>query len=107
MILNDNEKHIVERALRKVNCELIKPHCEITYYDEYVDVVYNQVKENDLNQLIFDTKNDKDVNYFDKLNYVFEDLKNGYIFDYANTNKIKVKIYVNEKVKNMIEVNNG
>ena len=69
---------------------------EATYYDDYVDVVYNQQKEGDNYYLIFKTNKDKKINNRLVISNIYKDLKNGYLFNYSNVNNIKLKIYGNE-----------
>ena len=76
---------------------------EVSYYDDYIDVLYHQEKVKDINYLVFRaTKNDKiDVSL--KIDNIIKDLKRGYIFNYSNVDKINIKIYANNEVKNNIE----
>ncbi len=72
---------------------------EVTYYDDYVDVEYMQEK----NKLIFKTILDSNIDYSNKYKSVYTDLKNGYIFNYSQLNKISIKVYVNENTLNKLK----
>ena len=76
---------------------------EVTYYDTYVDVIYNQKKEKDQNCLIFQTENDEKINYMSITENVVKDLKKGYIFNYSNVKRMKLKIYANDTTKANLE----
>ncbi len=76
---------------------------EVSYYDDYVDVLYHQEKVNDTNYLVFRTTKDDKVDLSSKINNIIKDMKKGYIFNYSNVDKIHIKIYANNEVKNNIE----
>ncbi len=75
----------------------------VSYYDDYIDVNYYERKDNEFNYLVFDQKLDKDINYLKVTENIINDLKNGYIFNYSNVLKIKVKVYANERLKHNLE----
>lgn len=106
--LDDTNTNII---LSKGNYEVITDdnltdneiRVEVSYYDDYVDVLYHQEKVDDINYLVFrTTKNDK-IDFSSKINNIIKDLKKGYIFNYSNVDKINIKIYANNEVKNNIE----
>lgn len=106
--LDDTNTNII---LSKGNYEVITDdnltdneiRVEVSYYDDYVDVLYHQEKVEDINYLVFRTTKDDKVDFSSKINNIIKDLKKGYIFNYSNVDKINIKIYANNEVKNNIE----
>lgn len=106
--LDDTNTNII---LSKGNYEVITDdnltdneiRVEFSYYDDYVDVLYHQEKVEDINYLVFRTTKDDKVDFSSKINNIIKDLKKGYIFNYSNVDKINIKIYANNEVKNNIE----
>ena len=100
--------------IRKGNYELITDETleegnikvEVTYYDDYVDVVYNQQKNNEKNYLIFKTVEDEPVNGKVILKNIYKDLKNGYIFNYSDVKNMSIKIYGNVDTIKSLEDSN-
>ena len=83
-----------------------KIRAEVTYYDDYVDVYYDQETIKEDNHLYFYVELDKEIDTMKKIKNVVKDLKKGYIFDYSETRQIKVNIYANEETKQeLIEMN--
>lgn len=78
---------------------------EVSYYDDYVDIRYHQEYDSDLNYLVFNSKPDKNINYFKLFNNIITDLEKGYIFRYSDVKKFNVKIYANEYTKENLEYN--
>lgn len=76
---------------------------EVSYYDDYVDVLYHQEKVQDINYLVFKTTKDEQINLSKKYNNIIKDLQHGYIFNYSNVQNMNIKIYANNEVKNNIE----
>lgn len=100
IVKNGNYEIIEDNSLSDLDMIL-----EITYYDDYVDVLVSQEIVNDNNYLIVKSVKDDKINYNKFINNIYKDLKNGYIFNYSNTNKIYVKIYCNNSIKSIIENN--
>lgn len=78
---------------------------QVTYYDDYVDVIYRQMPKKDVNTIIFETKKDEKTKYKVLLKNLLKDLQNGYLFDYSDSKKINVKIFVNYNMKKILEDN--
>lgn len=78
---------------------------QVTYYDEYVDVLYGQDKDNDINNITFTTRKDDKPNYKAIIKNLFKDLQKGYMFNYNDSNIISLKIYANSNVKKVLEYN--
>ncbi len=76
---------------------------EVSYYDDYVDVLYHQEKVDNINYLVFRTTKDEQVDLAKKFKNIVKDLKRGYVFNYSNVNKMSIKIYANSEVKNNME----
>ena len=75
----------------------------VNYYDQYIDVNYYQEEKNNVNYLVFDYKLDDKITYSNITENVIKDLKKGYIFNYSNVKKIKVKVYANDRTKLNLE----
>lgn len=85
------------------NLEDNEIRAEVTYYDTYVDVIYDQMKEENQNCLVFQTENDEKINYANITENVVKDLKKGYVFNYSNVKRMKLKIYANDTTKTNLE----
>lgn len=71
----------------------------VTYYDDYVDIFYDQYEKNDKHILSFKSKPDKDINYVTIINNIVKDLRNNNVFNYSKTKNYKVIIKANSKTK--------
>ena len=99
-VLVSNGKYdlIADNSLQDNNIRI-----EVTYYDNYVDILYGQEKIDDINYLTLRPVKDDYINYNNLFNDIHKDLKRGYIFDYSNLRKISVKVFANEEVINTME----
>lgn len=79
---------------------------QVTYYDDYVDVVYAQEQAKEINYITFKTIKDKKPNYNVIIKNFFKDLQKGYMFNYNDSNNISIKIYANYNTKKVLESNN-
>lgn len=79
---------------------------EVSYYDDYVDVLYHQEKVKDINYLVFKTTKDEQINLSKKYNNIIKDLKRGYVFNYSNVQNMNIKIYANSAIRNNIDKGN-
>ena len=74
-----------------------------SYYDDYIDVIYGQEMIDNVNHLVFKSKVDSKINYFNMYKNVIKDLQNGYLFNYSNVKKIQLKVYANDVTKANLE----
>jgi ABC-type multidrug transport system fused ATPase/permease subunit len=78
---------------------------EVSYYDELIDVVIERYDGKDTNYILLyptdDNINFKTVRYF--YESALEDLKSNNIFNYEDLRKFKVKIFCNEKTKELLK----
>lgn len=78
---------------------------EVSYYDEFIDIKIEHYKGKDSNYILlypFDDNTDfKMIKYFYEI--TLEDLKNNNIFNYNELRQFKVKIFCNEKTKELLK----
>ncbi len=76
---------------------------EVTYYDEYVDILYGKETMNNKNYLTLRSTLDKELNYSKIIKNLIHDLKNKNIFNYSDVYKFNIKIYANSELKEKLE----
>lgn len=77
---------------------------EATYYDSFTDIILQTYVNKEENQIVIYTEPDEYTvsTYMEIYNNVVEDLKNNNIFNYNELSKYKIKVYCNEKTKELI-----
>lgn len=78
----------------------------VSYYDDYVDIIYDQYKDGNNNILSFESKIDDEVNYIKIMKNVVKDLKNNYVFNYSKAKNYKLVIKTNSNTKDKLIINN-
>lgn len=82
-----------------------KIKAEVTYYPEFVSIEKHEDTDEDKDYISFVT-NEKDTTFSLNNKYtkmIMKDIKNKKIYNYNEFNDVKVKIYVNEKTKDLVE----
>ncbi len=76
----------------------------VYYYDDYVDILYDQYEEDEKNVLTFNSKTDEEINYAKIIDNIIKDLRNNNVFNYSKTKNYKVVIKANSKTKEGLKV---
>ena len=82
-----------------------KIKAEVTYYPKFVSIEKHEDTDEDKDYISFVT-NEKDTTFSLNNKYtkmIMKDIKNKKIYNYNEFNDVKVKIYVNEKTKDLVE----
>lgn len=82
-----------------------KIKAEVTYYPKFVSIEKHEDTDEDEDYISFVT-NEKDTTFSLNNKYtkmIMKDIKNKKIYNYNEFNDVKVKIYVNEKTKDLVE----
>lgn len=82
-----------------------KIKAEVTYYPEFVSIEKHEDTDEDKDYISFVT-NEKDTTFSLNNKYtkmIMKDVKKKKIYNYNEFNDVKVKIYVNEKTKDLVE----
>lgn len=82
-----------------------KIKAEVTYYPEFVSIEKHEDTDEDKDYISFVT-NEKDTTFSLNNKYtkmIMKDIKKKKIYNYNEFNDVKVKIYVNEKTKDLVE----
>lgn len=82
-----------------------KIKAEVTYYPEFVSIEKHEDTDEDNDYISFVT-NEKDTTFSLNNKYtkmIMKDIKKKKIYNYNEFNDVKVKIYVNEKTKDLVE----
>lgn len=87
------------------NLEDNKMKLEITYYPEFVNIKKHEDNDSDRKYLTFNTYHKEKTfslnNKYTKI--VIDDVKNKKLYNYSLFDKVSVKIYVNDKTKDLVE----